>query len=318
MSVPLSILIMTMNEERNIGVCLANIAPWAGDVVVVDSGSTDRTLAICAEHGVRTLHHPYVNHRTQAAWALASVPWKHDWLLLCDADNVVLPDLKASIERMLAGDRGRVHGYYTGHHRYFRNQRVRGVGERRLLLVRRSRVRVDESELVDFRFIVDGPIGTLTGAVIENNHNEVDIDFWIDKQQKFARRLAIEEILRSEGMLAWSGDMQPHFFGHYDERTIWLKNAWYRMPRYVRPVLFFMYRYVLRGGFLDGWNGFVFHAFHAFWFRLLVDLHIGQYRDQLRQGAITIEQLLAIAAGGTRPTADLLPDSADKMYGQGS
>lgn len=186
------------------------------------------------------------------------------------------------------------------HQRCFREKPIRGVGLQRLLLVRRSRARVDDSELVDFRFIVDGPVGALSGTVVENNRNEIDIDFWIDKQQAFARRLAVEEILRVEGTIAWSRDLQPRLFGHYDERTIWLKNAWYRMPLFVRPVLYFFHRYVCRGGFLDGWNGFVFHAFHAFWFRLLVDVHIAEYRGQLKRGAMTLDGLLAAAGGGTR------------------
>ena len=56
MSVPLSVLVLTKNEERNIGACLDSVAGWASDIVVVDSGSEDRTLAICAEHGVRTVY----------------------------------------------------------------------------------------------------------------------------------------------------------------------------------------------------------------------------------------------------------------------
>ena len=297
MTAPLSVLILTMNEERNIVACLDSVAGWADDIVAVDSGSVDRTLALCAERNVRTVFHPYTDHRSQIQWALTTIPWQHDWLLLLDADNIVTPPLKHEIEQQLRQDTGRVHGFYSPHHHYFRNRRVRGLKTRWLRLIRRSHVRVDNSELVDFRLVVDGPTGTLSGAIVESNRNELDIDFWIDKHQKFARRIAMEEILRAKNVLAWSDDLRPRLLGNTDERMILLKNVWYRMPLYVRPVLFFLYRYLLRLGFLDGWNGLVFHGFQAFWFRLLVDVHIAEYRRQLERNEVSLEELLRMAGG---------------------
>jgi glycosyltransferase involved in cell wall biosynthesis len=305
---PLSVLIVTKNEERNIGLCLDAIAGWADDIVVLDSGSTDRTLELCAERGVPTTFRAYVDHRSQLQWALSSIPWKHEWLLLLDADHVVTPALRNQIAEMLRSDRGDVHAYYTPHDNYFRNRPVRGLKADYLQLVRRGHVRMDESELVDFRFVVDGPIGRLAGAIRENNQNELDIDFWIDKHQRFARRMAMEEVLRANGLLAWSGHLRPRLFGNPDERMIWLKNVWYRLPLYVRPGLFFLYRYVGRLGFLDGWNGFVYHALQTFWFRLLVDVHIAEFRTKLASGEITIDDIVA-AAGLTRRAA---PDSGNR------
>lgn len=294
MSAAVSVLVLTMNEERNIGACLDSIVGWAAEIVVVDSGSVDHTLALCAERGVRTVFHPYVDHRTQMLWALTAIRWEHDWLLLLDADHVVTPQLKQEIERMLRHDAGIVHGFYNPHHRYFRNRPVRGLKTQSLQLVRRTHARLDDSDLVHGRLVVDCPTATLSGAIIESNQNELDIDFWIDKHQKYARRMAIEEILHAEGVLALSEGVRPRLLGNPDERIIWFRNVWYRLPLYVRPVLFFFYRYILRLGFLDGWNGFVFHAFQAFWFRLLVDLNIDTYRQQLRRHAVSLEQLLEV------------------------
>jgi glycosyltransferase involved in cell wall biosynthesis len=295
--VPLSVLVLTKNEELNIGACLDAIVGWASDIVVVDSGSTDGTLALCAERGARTTYHAYVDHRSQMRWALSAIPWKHEWLLLLDADHIVTPELRQDIERMLAADTGRVHAYYNPHKQYFRNRLVRGLKGDYLQLLRRTYARMDDSELVDFRFVVDGPVGRLNGAILESNQNELDLDFWIDKHQKFARRMAIEEILRAEKVLTWSGKLQPRLFGNPDERMIWLKNIWYRLPLYVRPALFFFYRYVLRGGFLDGWNGLVYHTLQAFWFRLLVDIHISDYRLKLQQRVMSLNQLITEAGG---------------------
>jgi glycosyltransferase involved in cell wall biosynthesis len=301
-SVPLSVLVLTKNEERNIDACLGSVAGWATDIVVVDSGSDDRTLAICAEHGVRTVFHAYADHRSQIGWGMTEVPWRHEWLLLLDADNVVTPELKSDIERMLEHDTREFNGFYNPHHHYFRNRRVRGLKPEWLRLVRRAHVKVDDSELVDFRLVVDGTIGRLAGAIVESNANELDIDFWIDKHQKFARRMAIEEILRAEKVLAWSAHLRPALFGNPDERMIWLKNIWYRMPLYVRPVCLFLYRYFIRRGFLDGWNGFVYHSLQTFWFRLIVDVHIADYRRQLERHTVSLEQLVEAAGAISVPT----------------
>jgi glycosyltransferase involved in cell wall biosynthesis len=312
MTTPLCVLIMTMNEERNIGACLDSVVGWASDIVVVDSGSTDRTQALCAERGVRTLVHPYVDHCSQMRWSMASIPWKHDWLLILDADRVVTPELRQEISEMLEHDTGVVHGWYNPHLQYFRGSQVRGLKATYLQLVRRTHAHVDDSELVDFRIIVDGPTGALSGAIIESNQKELDIDFWIDKHQKFARRMAIEEILRAEKVLAWSDGLRPRLLGNPDERMIWFKNVWYGMPLYVRPLLFFFYRYVLRLGFLDGWNGFVFHAFQAFWFRLLVDVNIAEYRQKLKQNTLSLEQLLEVAG---RTSARRSAEAGDSVVG---
>ena len=70
----------------------------------------------------------------------------------------------------------------------------------------------------------------------------------------------------------------PSLFGTPDQRILWLKERWYGMPLYVRPFIYFFYRYILRLGFLDGKEGFVFHFLQAFWYRLLVDMNLDDLR----------------------------------------
>lgn len=305
MTAPLSVLVLTFNEELNVAPCLNSVVGWAGDVHVLDSGSTDRTLDVCGALGVTVTSHPYVDHRSQMKWGITQLPWRHDWLLLLDADNVVTPELKREIDLVLAADDPATAGYYNPHHHYFRNRRIRGLKANWLRLIRRNRVQVDDSELVDFRLIVQGRTRMLSGAIIESNQKENDIDFWIDKHQKFAKRMAAEEVLRGARLLRWSDAVQPRLLGNPDERMIWFKNLWYGMPLYVRPILFFVYRYVLRLGFLDGWNGFVYHVFQAFWFRLLVDVNISEIRRDIDAGRLSTAELMRqcdVTAFKTSPT----------------
>jgi glycosyltransferase involved in cell wall biosynthesis len=289
---PLAVLVLTCDEERNIGACLDSVIGWADQVLVVDSGSRDRTIELCAARGVTVVHHDYLDHRSQMDWAITSPLWKHDWLLLLDADNRVSSELKTQIDDVLRRDDNTVHGYYNPHHHYFRNRRVYGLKAYWLRLIRRGHVVVDQSELVDFRLVVNGPTGKLSGVIVESNQKELDIDFWIDKHQNFARRMAIEEILRKAGLTGWSKDLRPSLLGDPDQRMIWLKNRWYGMPTHWRAFAFFLYRYFFCLGFLGGSNGLIYYFLQALWFRLLVDLKMSEYRSLLRRGEITIDDLV--------------------------
>lgn len=285
-----SVVVTTFDEELNVEGCLASVAGWADQIVVVDSGSTDRTVEICRGYTNEILTHPYVDHASQWAWALRTAGLRHEWVLALDADNVVSDELKRQIDEVVAAGTAAADGYYVRHAHYFRNRRVRGLKARWLRLVRLGSVRVDESELVDVRFVVEGRVGSLPGEIAESNQKELSIDFWIDKHRKFATRMAAEEILRRENRLPRT--VAPRLLGGGPElRMLWLKERWYGLPLYMRPFLYFFYRYVLRLGFLDGRNGLVYHTLQAFWFRMLVDVKIAELDEQVAKGELTLEAL---------------------------
>jgi glycosyltransferase involved in cell wall biosynthesis len=284
---PISAVVLTYNEAPNVRACLESVAGWASDIHVVDSGSDDDTIAIARRYTGHVHTHPYVDHASQWRWSFEELHLEHDWVLVLDADNVVSDELKRSIDEALARDED-VAGYYAEHVHMFRNGRVRGLKKHWLRIVRRSRVQV-EDELVDFRFVVDGPTRLLRGAIVESNQKELEIDFWIDKHQAFATRMAQEEVLRRAGRLRW--EVEPRLLGTADERAVWLKSRWYRLPLFVRPFLYFGYRYFLRGGFLDGRNGFTYHVLQALWFRLVVDLRIQEIERSVAAGRVSVDEL---------------------------
>ncbi len=123
----------------------------------------------------------------------------------------------------------------------------------------------------DTRVYVSGPVGRLRTPLEEWNRKEDAIFFYLQKHLRYAEAFAREEVERRRG-LPWR--IAPRLFGTPDERVLWLKTRWYRMPLYVRPFLYFVYRYLFLFGFLDGKNGFVFHFLQAFWFRLIVDVRL--------------------------------------------
>lgn len=285
----LSAVVLCHDEEPNIRRCLESVAGWC-PIFVVDSGSTDRTLEICAEFGPRIVQHPYSTHAEQWQWALDHLPIETSWVLALDADFAVSDDLKSELERRLSKLGPEIGGAYVRHRYIFGGGPIRFGGTKHdwLRLVRRGRARADLSDLVDFRFVVDGRVARFRSEVVEENRHDEDISVWMRKQDKFALRLAVEEELRRAGLNRWQG--RPRLFGTPDERFMFLRDLWLRLPLFVRPVLYFVYRYLLRLGFLDGRAGFLYAALQGFWLRLVVDWKILELRNR-RLGA---EELLAL------------------------
>jgi hypothetical protein len=137
----------------------------------------------------------------------------------------------------------------------------------------------DINENMDHRLVVPG--NTLiwrNGHILEENLKENKISFWIAKHNKYSDLVAHEEVERMENLRQQT--VPPRFFGSPDERTAWLKQRWWKMPRYVRPMLYFLYRIIFKLGILDGRTGLIFHFMQAFWFRLVVDIKIDELLKQ--------------------------------------
>jgi hypothetical protein len=145
-----------------------------------------------------------------------------------------------------------------------------------LKLFRRAAVRLDPCDLVDHHFYVAGATDRLRSDLIEDNQNEGDLTFWLQKHLRYAPLHAAEELARTKTTDTFL--IGPALFGTPDQRVIWLKQWWYRMPLYVRPFVYFAYRYFFKLGILDGRQGLIFHFMQSLWYRLLVDVHIDDLR----------------------------------------
>ena len=278
-SLPVSAVVMTYNEESNLQRCLESLSGWAGQVLVVDSFSTDRTLEIAGRYTDQIVSHAYESHPQQWRWALDNLPFAHDWVFAIDADFEVTPELWAAIRELLKDPP--CHGYYVRHRQVFRGRFMRHGGmypRYWLRLFRRSKVQVDQRDLVDIHFHVDGPVGRLEHDVVEDNVKDRNLTFWVTKQCRFAERQALEESGRTQKR--HTPGVSPSFFGTPDQRTLWMKARWYKLPLFVRPFLLFLYRYVLQLGFLDGSPGLLYHFTQALLYRLLVDAHLAECREK--------------------------------------
>jgi glycosyltransferase involved in cell wall biosynthesis len=277
----ISVVILTYNEEANLPTCLNSLATWGPEVFVVDSGSTDRTQEIARQAGARVFENPFETHSQQWVWALKHLPIQTSWVLGLDADQSMTPELAKEIAGLTAEKLEFIEGAYIKRRQLFRRKWIRHGGyypKYLLKLFRRDKVVIDTSDLVDHHFYVRGPVIKLEHDLIEANYKEDDISFWTEKHSRYASLMAVEEYRWNTR--ARQAAIRPALFGSPDQRILALKMAWRGMPLYVRPFLYFAYRYFLRLGFLDGKQGAIFHFLQAFWFRLLVDIKL----DDMQSG----------------------------------
>jgi glycosyltransferase involved in cell wall biosynthesis len=277
--VPVTVIVLTFNEERNLAVCLESVKGWARAIFVVDSGSTDGTVRIAETLGATVVTHAFETHARQWVWAIESLPLETEWVLGLDADQRVTPLLRREIGDVLGSHQGEAAaGYFVKRRQIFRGRWIKHGGyypKYLLKLFRRSRVVVDVDELVDHHFRVDGPTRKLGGDIVEDNQNEAAIAEWTAKHNRYATLQAQHE-LRERASAARVGPAA--IWASPDDRTQWMKQTWRRFPLFVRPCLYVFYRYVIRLGFLDGKQGFIFHVLQGFWYRLLVDINIDELR----------------------------------------
>jgi hypothetical protein len=189
----------------------------------------------------------------------------------------VTSELAREIAAIFDRNEDQCEGYYLKRRQIFSGKWIKHGGYYPfylLKLFKKDRVKVEERELMDHHFYVDGTKRKLKSDLIERNHKEENLSFWIDKHNRYATLQAIEEVSKGD-----ETKNRISFFGDKDQRTLWLKNKlWRKLPLFIRPFLYFIYRYVFRLGFLDGKEGFIFHFLQGFWYRFLIDAKIYEYK----------------------------------------
>ncbi|MGH9383994.1 MAG: glycosyltransferase family 2 protein [Vicinamibacterales bacterium] len=294
---PVSVVVLTFNEELNLPVCLESVTGWAARIFVVDSGSTDQTVAIARASGAEVITHAFETHARQWQWALANLPIKTEWILGLDADQRVGRELAEAIAALVSSNTP-ANGAFVCRRQIFRGRWIRYGGyypKHLLKLFKRAHVSLDAGDLVDHHFSVAGATVVLAGDLIEDNCNEAQIAVWTAKHNRYAVLQARQEKAATAGSVSLLA-----LFGQADDRVRVLKRIWAGLPLFVRPCLYVFYRYVIRLGFLDGKQGFVFHVLQAFWYRLLVDINI----DELRLAAPQSSRSDVVVVSHTPPSAE--------------
>jgi glycosyltransferase involved in cell wall biosynthesis len=274
--IPVTLIVTTRNEEANIEKCLQSAYGFIDQVFVIDSESEDRTVDISRRYA-EVINLPYDHSKIIPwiyQWALDNLPIRNEWVLILEADQQLTEALKRELEKLFSKTEIAENAFYVRRAQIFRGKQLRfgGYGSKYMLkLFRRSAGELDPEES-DTRVYVKGKIGKLRSPIIEENQKENDILFYLQKHLRYADTFAREELYRREHGINFK--LRPRLFGTPDERTLWLKSMYFRTPLYVRPFVYFIYRYFILLGFLDGKQGSIFHFLQAFWFRLILDIRL--------------------------------------------
>jgi glycosyltransferase involved in cell wall biosynthesis len=264
-------IILTKDEEINLPHALESIIHWVQQIIVLDSHSTDTTRAIAEKAGAEVFERDFVNQADQFNWALDNLDVKNEWVLRLDADEVMNTVLWEEIEAALTAAPPDVNGFYLPRRMYFMGRWIKHGGyypTYLLRLFRRGFARSEERAMDEHIVLSAGQARELENDFKDDNHK--DLAWWTEKHNNYSSREA-QTVLNGENATA----MQPKWNGYQPERKRWLKqNVYGNLPLFVRPTLYFIYRYFFLLGFLDGKEGLIFHFLQGFWYRFLVDAKV--------------------------------------------
>ena len=222
----ISVIIICYNEERNIRRCFGELDGF-GEIVVVDSFSTDRTVDIAREFPAVIYQRPFVSAAKQKNWAISIV--KNEWILILDSDEAITPELKAEIAGLAPGER--VEGYWIRRRSEYLGRKIRHCGWQRdkvLRLFHKPSGRYDEMEVHE-EISLAGKVGMLSHTLEHYPYSEIDQH--LKKINNYTSRGARDYVDRGGRFPIVNCLLHPPF-------------------RFIRM-------YLLQAGFRDGLPGFV-------------------------------------------------------------
>lgn len=259
-TLPVSVIVPVRNEGRNLRRCLESLR-GAGEVYVIDSQSTDDSAEIARTCGSRLIQFYYRGGwPKKRQWALDMLPLQYEWVLLLDADEALTPDLANEIKAAIRNPK--VDGYYIGLDMFFLGRRLRHCGASfyKLSLFRHGkggfecRAQHQDGSMCDMEVhehvMVNGRTEKLKEKVVHRNVES--LSRYIQKHNEYSNWEA--QVWRESGRNRRA--LQARLFGTQAERRRWIRKKLFNLPG--ASLLFTLYKYVLRLGFLDGVPGLIY------------------------------------------------------------
>lgn len=285
-SLDLTAIILTYNEEKHIKRCILSLKKIAKKIVIVDSYSKDKTIKIARKHNVKIYKNKFLNHSQQVNWALSNIKFKTKWILRIDADEYLTIDLKKNLIRLFNKINKNISGIIINRKVKFLNKEINfgGTSPHQTLRIWKSGYGKCENVLMDEQIIVKGKTIHIDGFLIDENLNS--LLWWIAKHKKYAIREAINYYLVNENA-----------YNNYTSKNKsrvkkYLKhNLYYKLPIFIRPVILFFYNFIIRLGFFTGWQGWLYCILQTFWYRFLVDLNILKINKLIKNNKIHLNDV---------------------------
>ena len=281
----IAVIILTYNERLHLARALDHISAFARQIFVVDSYSTDDTLDIARRFDAHILQHPFQNQARQFQWAMDNAPITAQWVMRLDADEIIEPDLSREIIARLPELPAEVTGVYFNRKTIFQGKFIRHGGRYPMMLLRiwrRGKARIEDRWMDEHIYLLEGRSVALNGGFADHNLN--DLAYFTDKHNNYASREALEIVNRKLHLWDLDAGVLSGNSGPRQARAKRLmKETFYnRVPFQVSALGYFLYRYILRLGFLDGSEGLIYHVLQGFWYRFLVGAKVREIEKALR------------------------------------
>jgi glycosyltransferase involved in cell wall biosynthesis len=287
----ISAVILTFNEEIHIERCIESLLPIVEKIYVMDSYSTDNTLDILFKYEkVKVKKNKFVNHSLQFNLALEVFDIESDWVIRIDADEYIDLELQNYLQQELPLLTKNVTGINVNRYMNFMGARLNhgGMDSYWMLRVWRNGLGTCEQKWMDEHIVVShGDLVKASGKLIDDNKN--NLSWWTHKHVDYSTREAIDIIIQE--LDEQGSNVASSLWGTSVERMRFLKNLYNNFPIFVRPFIYFFYRYFLRLGFLDGKQGFLWCVLQGFWYRMMVDAKVFELKSE-QTSKITIKEVI--------------------------
>lgn len=274
-------IILTGNEEKNIGECIDSMKSIVKKIVVVDSGSKDRTVEIAKEKGAVVLIHPMERffYAKQFMYGMENGDIQTKWVLRMDADERLTESSAKELDALCnANEDTDVNGIVLRFEVTFLGKKLRHGGIypfRKLLCFKYGKGNIEDRSMDEHIVLSEGRSVEMKND--SEHHDYKDLAFWIDKHNKYSDREMLDylEYRNSEIDTEGLGTVAKI-------RRVVKFKIYYKLPAGMRAKLYYWYRYYIKLGFLDGKEGKMFAFFQAYWYRYLVDAKIYEHEKNLK------------------------------------
>ena len=268
-------IVLTFNEELHITRCVKNLLDLAEKVYVIDSFSTDKTVELAQEAGAHVMQHKFVNQAQQFHWALDNCPVETEWVMRLDADEYLTAGLIQEIANKLPLLDTGVNGVYLKRNVKFLGKVMRFGSLKPVTLLRvwRKGTAFMEQRWMDEQIVLkEGEAVTFDNRFLDDNLN--GLTEWTKKHNGYSNREIVTQL-----------DKRYHLFESGEDESLSGRNSqkglYYRMPRFLRALAYFTFRYIVCLGFLDGLRGLIWLTLQSYWYRFLVDAKLYEMEKSL-------------------------------------
>lgn len=279
--VDLTVVILTKNEEKNLRKCIESFCGIVKRFVIVDSFSTDGTEALCKQldselraNGSQLdfYQNKWMDYATQLNWGLTQTNITTEWSMRFDSDEELTEELVNEIEQKLPDVKEPVNGIILRRRVYFMGRWIKHGGRYPELLLRifRTGKAMCEQKLMDEHMILsEGTTTTFQYDLIDNNQK--DLEWWTAKHNWYSNREVLDHQMTLANQQVETLESGGQSSGQASMKRAVKNGGYYKLPKFWRAHIYFIYRYYIKLGFLDGPEGKIFHFLQAYWYRFLVD-----------------------------------------------